>query len=229
MLRRVRVLPALLATTLVSCGPPLAPGQAAAFPSELEELLAANEAVGDPYRGRFSFEEAVAGLPDAGELRARLVTDEGEIECVLDPGHAPLTVANFVGLARGLRPFRGSDRTWVTEPFYDGVPWHRAYEGQFVQTGARADQADGGFFLQDEISVGDSFERPGVLAMANSGEPHSGSTQFFITTGPAKHLAGHHTVFGQCDAPATVRRLERRVLRGNQDVPRLLRVDVTRG
>jgi peptidyl-prolyl cis-trans isomerase A (cyclophilin A) len=228
MLRHVRRILALVASLLVSCAPPLAPGQAAAFPPAVEDLRLANEAVGDPHAGRFSYEEAVAGLPEEGALRARLVTDEGEIECVLDPGHAPLTVANFVGLARGLRPFRSRDGVWVVEPFYDDTLWHRAYEGQFVQAGRRADLDDGGFFLQDEISVGDSFERAGVLAMANSGTPHSGSTQFFVTTGPAKHLAGHHTVFGQCDAAPIVRRLERRVTRDGP-LPRLLRIEIDRG
>jgi peptidyl-prolyl cis-trans isomerase A (cyclophilin A) len=225
----MRIPSALVATTLVSCAPALAPGDPAAFPPELEELVLANVAVGDPWRGRFPYAEAIAGLEPVGELRAVLVTDDGRIECVLDPGHAPLTVANFVGLARGLRPFQDADRTWRTEPFYDGTVWHRAHEGQFVQGGRRVGLEDGGFFLQDEISPGDSFERAGVLAMANGGTPHSGSTQFFITTGPAKHLAGHHTVFGQCDAPAAVRRLERRVSRGTPDLPRLLRVEVLRG
>jgi peptidyl-prolyl cis-trans isomerase A (cyclophilin A) len=229
MLRHVRGRLALVATVLVSCGPALAPGQASRFPPELDDLVMANVAVGDPHAGRFSYEDATAGLPEHGELRARLVTDEGEIECVLDPGHAPLTVANFVGLARGVRPFRTRDGPWLLEPFYDDTVWHRAHEGQFVQAGRRAGLDDGGFFLQDEISVGDSFDRAGVLAMANNGTPHSGSTQFFITTGPAKHLAGAHTVFGQCDDAAAVRRIERRVIRGKQDLPRLLRVDVSRG
>ena len=220
---------ALVATVLVSCGPRLAPGEAAPFGPEIEDLVRANEAVGDPYRGRFPYAEAVAGLPDEGELRAILSTDEGEIVCVLDPGHAPVSVANFVGLARGLRPFQDADRTWRTVAFYDDTTWHRAFEGQFVQAGRRAGLEDGGFFLQDETSPGDSFERPGVLAMANGGTPHSGSTQFFITTGPAKHLAGHHTVLGQCDAAAAVRRLERRVSREKAELPRLLRVEITRG
>jgi cyclophilin family peptidyl-prolyl cis-trans isomerase len=65
--------------------------------------------------------------------------------------------------------------------------------------------------------------------MANTGSEHSGSVQFFITTGPAKHLAGHHTVFGQCDGEATVRRLERRVAAGSGEPPRLLGVRITRG
>ena len=204
----------------LGCSPALAPGQAAALPDAPADLVAANEALGDPHRGRFGFEDAVAGLPAQGELAATLSTDEGDVDCVLDPGRAPLTVANFVGLARGLRPFKAEDGTWQTARYYDGVVWHRAQEGQFVQTGRRGRLADGGFLLQDEVGVGDDFGRPGVLAMANVGSEHSGSVQFFVTTGPAPQLEGHHTIFGRCDGEATLRRLERAVLRGDEPVLR---------
>lgn len=198
------------------------------LPPAVPDLVAANEALGDPYGGRFPLEEALAGLPEEGELRARLVTDAGDVDCVLDLRHAPLTVASFVGLARGLRPFRGDDGQWHTEPFYVDVPWHRAIEGQFVQTGRRGRQTTGGFLLQDEVSYGDSFDRAGVLAMANTGIEHSGSTQFFVTTGPASHLEGEHTIFGQCDGEAVVRQLERQVARG-EATPMLRSVEISRG
>lgn len=227
----ITVSPLGLASLLVACatasacagtsGPPT-------LPPEVADLVAANEALGDPYGGRFPLEEALAGLPPDGELRATLVTDEGEIECTLDLRHAPLTVASFVGLARGLRPFLGDDGAWHTEPFYEGIEWHRAVEGQFVQTGRRGTQATGGFLLQDEVSYGDSFDRAGVLAMANTGLEHSGSTQFFVTTGPASHLEGEHTIFGQCDDEAVVRKLERRVSRGEGPPPVLERVEIRR-
>lgn len=196
------------------------------LPPPVPELVAANEAAGDPYGGRYPLELALAGLPDAGKLHAVLVTDEGDIDCTLDPVHAPLTVASFVGLARGLRPFRAADGQWRTEPYYRDLAWHRAVAGQFVQTGRKDDQDDGGFALQDELSYGDSFDRGGVLAMANTGRSHTGSVEVFVTTGPVPHLEGAHTIFGQCDDEAVVRRLERRVLDGA--TPRLLRVDVTR-
>src|SRR5690606_2369907 len=98
-----RVAVALAASTACAT---LGPGDAAPFPAPVQDVVAANVALGDPYEGRFPFEEAVAGLPGSGALRATLVTDEGKVECELDPRHAPLTVASFVGLARGLRPFR---------------------------------------------------------------------------------------------------------------------------
>lgn len=209
---------------VTACAGPAGPPS---LPPPVPDLVAANEALGDPYGGRFPVEEALAGLPAQGQLRATLVTDEGEIECRLDLRHAPLTVASFVGLARGLRPFQGDDGAWHTEPFYEDLPWHRAEEGQFVQTGRRGKQATGGFLLQDEVSYGDSFDRGGVLAMGNTGLEHSGSTQFFVTTGPASHLEGAHTIFGQCDGEAVVRTLERRVVRGGPP-PVLVRVEIRR-
>lgn len=211
---------------LAACDP-LAPGEASAFPADVDDLEAANTVLGDPHHGRFAFADAVAGLPPRGVLRATLQTDEGDIECVLDPGHAPIAVANFVGLARGRRPFRQNNSQWGTAAYYDGIPWHRALEGQFVQTGRRGKLADGGYLLQDEVSLGDSFNRSGVMAMAGIGDPHSASTQFFVTTGPAEHLKGQHTIFGQCDGEAVLRRLEGRVMAG--ETPKLVHIEITRG
>jgi peptidyl-prolyl cis-trans isomerase A (cyclophilin A) len=224
----MRPSPAVAGILLLGCAPPLRPGEAASFPPEIPDLAEANEALGDPHRGRFPFADAVAGLPPIGRLRAALRTDEGDIACTLAPESAPIAVANFVGLARGLRPFRGQDDTWRTQPYYVDVEFHRAIAGQFVQTGRRGKLADGGYLLQDEISVGDSFARPGVLAMAGTGEEHTSSAQFFITTGPAKQLEGQHTIFGQCDGEATLRRIEKRVLTGPPPKPRLRSIEITR-
>lgn len=218
---------ALLLSLLAGCAPALPAGEAAGFPTSDRDLQAANEALGDPYGGRFPFAEAIDGLPSSGVLRATLHTDEGPVPCVLQPERTPLAVANFVGLARGRRPFRNEAGAWVREPYYLDVPWHRAIEGQFAQTGRRGKLADGGFLLQDEVGVGDDFSRPGVLAMAGLGDPDTSSVQFFVTTGPAKQLSGQHTVLGHCDADATMRALERRVLRG--ETPLLKRIEITRG
>ena len=96
-----------------------------------------------------------------------------------------------------------------------------------MQAGRRGKLADGGFLLQDEIGVGDDFGRAGVLAMAGIGEPDTSSVQFFITTSPAKHLAGDHTILGSCDGEATLRKLEQAVLRGEPAT--IATIDVTRG
>lgn len=219
-----RRIPLLL---VLGCAPTLAPGEAAPLPPADADLQTANETLGDPHGGRFPYAQAVDGLPEQGALRATLQTNLGTITCTLDPAEAPLAVANFVGLARGVRPFRGEDGTWTKAPYYDGVPWHRAIEGQFVQTGRRGKLADGGFLLQDELHVGDDFGRAGVMAMAGVGETDTSSVQFFITTSEAKHLAGAHTILGRCDGEATLRKLEQAVLR--DEAATLEHVEITRG
>lgn len=224
--RRLQWVPfALALVALLACpgrgGPPT-------LPPPDPELVAANEALGDPYAGRFPLEEALAGLPEGGSLRAELHTSEGVIPCRLMPEHAPLAVASFVGLSRGLRPFKAEDGTWTKQPYYEGVPFHRAEDGQFVQTGRRGRMAEGGFFLQDEVGYGDSFDRPGVLAMANQGTEHSASVQFFVTSAAAPHLEGEHTILGECDGEAIVRRIERAVLGRRDPPPTLLRVEILR-
>ncbi len=200
------------------------------FPPPDPELVAANEAAGDPHGGRFSFEEAVAGLEGEGPLTATLETDAGAIRCRLEPDTAPIAVANFIGLARGLRPFQeNTGDAWTRAPFYDGLPWHRAVEGQFVQTGRRGDQENPGFRLQDEISPGAKFDRAGILALANNGAPKSSAAQFFITSAPLPHLNGHYTIFGTCDPEHVIRELERRVKANPDAPPRLLKVTIARG
>jgi peptidyl-prolyl cis-trans isomerase A (cyclophilin A) len=197
------------------------------FPPADADLVATNEALGDPFGGRFPLEEATADLPGEGSLHAILHTDLGQIDCRLDPDRAPLNVANFIGLARGRRPFRGENGAWTTEPYYVDMPWHRAEPGQFVQTGRRGRLADGGFFLQDETGLGDAFDRAGILAMGNTGQPDSGSVQFFVTTGATPHLSGQHTILGRCDQPAVARRLETAV-DGAGPPPRLQRIEIVR-
>ena len=217
---------ALLLVLTAGCA---ASGGPRPFAPPIPALVAANEAAGDPYGGRFPFEEAVAGLPGDGPLLARLDTDAGLIRCRLEPDTAPIAVASFVGLARGLRPFQEmAGGPWTKAPFYDGLPWHRAIEGQFIQTGRRGDQENPGFQLQDEISPGAKFDRAGILALANSG-PQSGAAQFFITSAPLPHLNGAYTIFGACDDEHIVRELERQIRRRPSDPPRLRSVTITRG
>ena len=197
----------------------------------LPELVAINSEAGDPYSGRFPYDEAVAGLPGEGPLLLALIeTDAGLIHCRLEPETAALTVATFVGLARGLRPFQESpDGPWITAPFYDGLPWHRAVEGQFVQTGRRGPHESPGFVLQDEISPGAQFDRAGVMALANRGTPHSGAAQFFITSTALPSLNGAYAIFGSCDDHHIIRELERQVGDPRTPTPTVQRVTIRRG
>jgi peptidyl-prolyl cis-trans isomerase A (cyclophilin A) len=102
-------------------GPGASPALAAPLEEELPAKRTASVAVtqGDPEQGEYTIDEALQGLTGEGVLMASIKTDRGEIECELLPERAPITVANFVGLARGTRPWKEGSQ-WVEKPFYDG-------------------------------------------------------------------------------------------------------------
>ena len=110
-------------------------------------------------------------------------TDRGEIKVELFADRAPLTVANFVNLAR-----RG---------FYDGLNFHRVIPDFMIQGGCPKGTGTGGpgYKFEDEANNGVKHDR-GVLSMANAG-PNTNGSQFFITHIKTDWLDGKHTVFGQ--------------------------------
>ena len=116
-------------------------------------------------------------------LTATFDTDRGPIKVELKPEQAPLTVANFVNLAR-----RG---------FYDGLNFHRVIDDFMIQGGCPQGTGTGGpgYKFEDEARNGLTHER-GVLSMANAGPATNGS-QFFITHVATPWLDGKHTVFGK--------------------------------
>ncbi|GEM_PF-653735 len=167
-----------------------------------EQVKAYAVAQGDPEAGEFTLDEALVGLggPEKGELWASFKTARGTIECKLAPEHAPVTVANFVGLARGLRPVLDSHTdTWGKRPYYDATTFHRVVPGFMIQGGDPTGTGMGhtGYVIVDEFTPELVHDDAGVLSMANRG-PTSGSAGFFVTLGPASHLDGKHTVFGKC-------------------------------
>jgi peptidyl-prolyl cis-trans isomerase A (cyclophilin A) len=167
----------------------------------LDEILEFNQAQGDPVEGFFTLEQALAGLPGEGELWAELVTARGVIDCRLHEQLTPYTVANFVGLARGLRPWYDRDLDeWITTPYYDGTTFHRVIPGFMVQGGDPTGTGRGnpGYVIPDELHP-ELGHDGGALSMANKGS-NTGSAQFFIMLEPAGHLDGLHTVFGRCTA-----------------------------
>jgi peptidylprolyl isomerase len=114
---------------------------------------------------------------------ATLQTTHGEIKVELAVADAPVTVNNFVFLAR--------------EGYYDGVPFHRIIRGFMVQTGDPTGSGSGGpgYRFQDEPIRGDYA--PGTLAMANAG-PNTNGSQFFIVHGDFRgRLPKKYTIFGQ--------------------------------
>ncbi|MBA3486078.1 MAG: peptidylprolyl isomerase [Lysobacter sp.] len=116
-------------------------------------------------------------------LTATFDTDQGTVQIELQPEKAPLTVANFVNLAR-----RG---------YYDGLNFHRVIPDFMVQGGCPQGSGTGGpgYRFEDEARNGLSHER-GVLSMANAG-PGTNGSQFFITHVACPWLDGKHTVFGK--------------------------------
>ncbi len=128
-------------------------------------------------------------------IYARIYTSEGKVTARLAYKKAPLTSANFVGLAEGTIP---NSATPKEEPFYDGLTFHRIVPGFVIQGGdPRGDGTGGpGYRFRDEFHPELRHDEKGVLSMANSG-PHSNGSQFFITLKPTPNLNDRHSVFGK--------------------------------
>ena len=115
---------------------------------------------------------------------ATIVTDKGDIKLQLFADRAPKTVNNFVFLAN--------------QGFYDNTTFHRVLDGFMAQAGDPTGTGAGGpgYQFEDEFAPGLGFDRPGLLAMANSG-PGTNGSQFFITFAPTDWLNNRHTIFGE--------------------------------
>ena len=187
-----------------------------------------NKAQGDPIDGPFTLEMAFEGDPELadtskGKLTAVFETSMGSFECELYEDKAPLTVANFVGLARGKRPFKDprdrKAKDWKTEPYYDGTVFHRVIEDFMIQGGDPTAMGVGtpGYFIPDEFDPELRHKGPGYLSMANRNpydqatnkprydpetgltQGNTGSAQFFVTVRETMALNDRHTIFGYCD------------------------------
>jgi peptidyl-prolyl cis-trans isomerase B (cyclophilin B) len=135
-----------------------------------------------------AFTLAIAALPAQSEesmkdIRIIVKTDKGDIEGVLYPSKAPVTVANFLNLAK-----RG---------YYDGLKFHRVIPDFMVQGGDPTGTGSGGpgYRFEDECTPELKHDKPGIFSMANAG-PGTNGSQFFITHVPTAWLDGKHTIFG---------------------------------
>jgi len=169
----------------------------------------------------FSLADATDGLAGTGPLYARIDTSLGAIECKLFDDKAPATVANFVGLARGVRPWQEPSGKWVKRAAYDGTTFHRVIKGFMIQGGDAKGDGTGepGYVVKDEIWKGATHDRAGQLCMANRG-PNTSGAQFFITDDAALHLDVSYTIFGQCDNVDVVHTIAN-VKTGPNDRPRV--------
>ncbi|HEV2178281.1 MAG TPA: peptidylprolyl isomerase [Terriglobia bacterium] len=132
-------------------------------------------------------------------LYAVLETTLGEITCQLFPEKTPKTVANFIGLAEGTVEFTDPQtRQRLRRRYYDGLVFHRVIPNFMIQGGCPLGTGTGGpgYKFEDEFAKDVGFDRPGKLAMANSG-PNTNGSQFFITVAPTDWLNRKHTIFGE--------------------------------
>ena len=118
------------------------------------------------------------------EVKAVVRTSKGDIKIRLFADKAPITVANFVNLAK-----RG---------YYDGLTFHRVIPDFMIQGGCPQGTGTGGpgYRFEDECTPELRHDAPGKLSMANAG-PGTNGSQFFITHIETSWLDGKHTVFGE--------------------------------
>jgi cyclophilin family peptidyl-prolyl cis-trans isomerase len=173
------------------------------------------------------------------EPTAIFETTAGNITCTLFPGQAPLTVANFIGLATGTKEWKDPKTGKMVKglPLYSGTIFHRVIPNFMIQGGDPVGNGSGGpgYDFKDEFSDDLTFDQPGRLAMANSGsavlhipldptgreKPWRGTngSQFFITEVPTPHLNGKHTIFGQCQDLDVVKKIARVAADPRNDKP----------
>ena len=135
-------------------------------------------------------------------MKATLHTNHGPIHVELFEHHAPKTVKNFVGLAKGELDYKDDAGRTNPTKYFDGLIFHRIIPGFMIQGGDPMGQGFGGpgFTFDDEIHPEKQFDKPYLLAMANAGKRGGKGTngsQFFITVAPTGWLNGKHTIFGE--------------------------------
>jgi peptidyl-prolyl cis-trans isomerase A (cyclophilin A) len=152
---------------------------------------------------------------------AQFETTEGNFTIRLFDKEAPNTVANFVGLAEGTKEWTDPRTNQkVTQPYYDGIVFHRVIDGFMIQGGDPLGQGIGGpgYKFADEFHPSLRHSKPGILSMANAG-PNTNGGQFFITLGPTPHLDNKHSVFGEVESGMDIVRKIGTTATGPRDRP----------
>jgi peptidyl-prolyl cis-trans isomerase A (cyclophilin A) len=133
------------------------------------------------------------------DLYATFKTSMGDIVVKLFVKDAPKTVENFVALACGEKEWTDPRNGQPSRaPLYDGSIFHRVIPDFMIQGGDPLGRGTGGpgYQFEDEFTSGKTFNKPGLLAMANAG-PNTNGSQFFITEIPTPWLNNKHTIFGE--------------------------------
>jgi cyclophilin family peptidyl-prolyl cis-trans isomerase len=169
----------LLATSLVACGVTEKKDEESKSNTETKQTTTENKK-----------KEVVK---DTG-LYAIVKTSKGDIKLGLQFERTPMTVANFVALAKG--EMKNDDRA-EGEPFYDGLIFHRVIKDFMIQGGCPQGTGQGnpGYQFPNEIDADLKHDGSGILSMANAG-PGTNGSQFFITHKATPWLDGRHSVFG---------------------------------
>jgi len=161
-------------------------------------------------------------MPRQPGVYATFDTSEGTIVCRLFEAEAPITVKNFVELAEGSREWtHPHTRAKSKTPLYNGTIFHRVIPDFMVQGGDPAGTGMGGpgYQFQDETKGSPhKFDKPGKLAMANSG-PGTNGSQFFITVAATPWLTGNHTIFGEVVEGQDIADKITKLPRNRQDKP----------
>lgn len=153
---------------------------------------------------------------------ANFETSMGNFKCELFEKDAPITVANFIGLADGTKEWKDpkTGASMKGKHFYDGLIFHRIIDGFMIQGGDPLGTGTGGpgYAIKDEIKL--KHDKEGTLAMANAG-PNTAGSQFYVTVAPQPGLDSAHayTVFGQVVSGMDVVKAIGKVKTGAQDRP----------
>jgi cyclophilin family peptidyl-prolyl cis-trans isomerase len=200
--------------------PPLGPepGEEAPPPAKKPAVVAAPDAGAPPQPAGVASEVRAptaadlatytADLEGTGPLTATLETAQGIIHCELFEKAAPVAVANFVGLARGLHPFVDPASGKVAKrPYYDGTFFHRVIPGFMAQGGDPTATGTGGPGYRFATEVSSEIRHvAGTLSMANAG-PDTNGAQFFIVERAQPRLDGSYSAFGRCKEIDVVKKL----------------------